>query len=67
LLRRFTATLNYTPRPLATLLLCEGVPPKQVQKLLWHANISITLGDTEGHVLPGMGRQAADAMGEALR
>ena len=38
---------------------------KFVQELLGHANVSITL-DTYSHMLPGMGSEAADAMGEAL-
>ncbi len=46
-------------------MLSKGVHPKFVQELLGHATIAITL-DTYSHVLPGMGGEAADAMGEAL-
>lgn len=49
----------------ASLLFQRNVHPKFVQELLGHANISITL-DTYSHMLPGMGGEAADAMGEAL-
>ncbi len=49
----------------ATLLLRQGVNPKFVQELLGHASVAITL-DTYSHMLPGMGGEAADAMGEAL-
>ncbi len=36
-----------------------------VEELLGHASVAITL-DTYSHMLPGMGGEAADAMGEAL-
>ena len=36
-----------------------------VQELLGHASVAITL-DTYTHMLPGMGGEVADAMGEAL-
>jgi integrase len=49
----------------ATLLLTRNVHPKYVQGLLGHANIAITL-DTYSHVMPGMGKQTARAMEEAL-
>ena len=49
----------------ATLLLTRNVHPKYVQELLGHANIAITL-DTYSHVMPGMGKQTARAMEEAL-
>jgi integrase len=49
----------------ATLLLSEGVHPKFVQELLGHASVAITL-DTYSHMLPGMGNEAADAIGEVL-
>jgi integrase len=39
--------------------------PKFVQELLGHASVAITL-DTYSHMLPGMGGEAADAIGEAL-
>jgi integrase len=49
----------------ASLLFQKNVHPKFVQELLGHASVAITL-DTYGHMLPGMGGEAADAMGEAL-
>jgi integrase len=52
----------------ATLLLSKNVHPKIVQEMLGHANVAITLDtlDTNSHVLPGMGDQAASAMENAL-
>lgn len=49
----------------ATLLFSKGVHPKNVQELLGHANVAITL-DTYSHVIPGMGDQTARAMEEVL-
>lgn len=49
----------------ASLLFQRNVHPKFVQELLGHASVAITL-DTYSHMLPGMGGEAADAMGEAL-
>lgn len=49
----------------ASLLFQRNVHPKLVQELLGHSSIAITL-DTYSHMLPGMGSEAADAMGEAL-
>jgi integrase len=49
----------------ASLLFQKNVHPKLVQELLGHASAAITL-DTYSHILPGMGGEAADAMGEAL-
>jgi integrase len=49
----------------ASLLFQKNVHPKLVQELLGHASIAVTL-DTYSHMLPGMGSEAADAMGEAL-
>jgi len=48
----------------ATLLLLGGVHPKLVQERLGHSNISMTL-DIYSHVLPRLGREAADKL-EAL-
>lgn len=48
-----------------TLLPSKGTHPKFVQELLGHATVAITL-DTYSHMLPGMGSEAADAIGEAL-
>ena len=49
----------------ASLLFQRNVHPKFVQELLGHASVAITL-DTYSHMLPGMGGEAASAMGEAL-
>jgi integrase len=49
----------------ASLLFQKNIHPKFVQELLGHASVTITL-DTYSHMLPGMGSEAADAMGEAL-
>ncbi len=49
----------------ASLLFQRNFHPKFVQELLGHASVAITL-DTYSHMLPGMGGEAADAMGEAL-
>jgi len=49
----------------ASLLFQRNVHPKFVQELLGHASVAITL-DTYSHMLPGMGSEAADAMGEAM-
>lgn len=48
----------------ATLLLLQGVHPKLVQERLGHSTISMTL-DIYSHVLPRLGREAADKL-EAL-
>ncbi len=49
----------------ASLLFQRSVHPKFVQELLGHASVAITL-DTYSHMLPGMGGEVADTMGEAL-
>lgn len=49
----------------ATLHLLAGTPPRVVQEMLGHATIAITLG-TYSHVMPGMGRAAADKMDTIL-
>ena len=49
----------------ASLLFQRNIHPKFVQELLGHASVAITL-DTYSHMLPGMGGEATDAMGEAL-
>jgi integrase len=49
----------------ASLLFQRNVHPKSVQELLGHASVAITL-DTYSHMLPGMGSEAADAMGAIL-
>ena len=48
-----------------SLLFRKNLHPKFVQELLGHASVAITL-DTYSHMLPGMGGEAADAMGEEL-
>jgi integrase len=49
----------------ATLLLSEGVHPRVVMEVLGHAQMRTTT-DTYSHVLPALGRDAADRMGKAL-
>jgi integrase len=49
----------------ATLLLFRNVHPKNVQELLGHASIALTL-DTYSHVIPGMDGGTASAMEDAL-
>ena len=49
----------------ASLLFQKNVRPKFVQEPPGHASVTITL-DTYSHMLPGMGGEAADAMGEVL-
>jgi len=50
----------------ATGLLVLGVHPKVVQERLGHATITITL-DLYSHVIPSLGRAAADSWGAARR
>jgi integrase len=45
----------------ATLLLLEGVHPKMVQERLGHSTIAMTM-DTYSHLIPSMGRAAADKL-----
>jgi integrase len=49
----------------ATLLLSEGVHPRVVMEVLGHAQMRTTT-DTYSHVMPALGRDAADRMGGAL-
>ena len=49
----------------ASLLLADGVPVKVVSERLGHASPTITLSVYQ-HVLPGMGRQAADRFAALL-
>lgn len=49
----------------ASLLFQRNVRPKFVQELLGYASVAITL-DTYSHMLPGIGGETADAMGEVL-
>ena len=49
----------------ATLLLEAGVHPRVVMDLLGHSQMRTTT-DTYSHVMPPLGRDAADRMGKAL-
>lgn len=49
----------------ATIMLGAGINPKVVSESLGHSSVAFTL-DTYAHVLPGMGRAAADVMGNLL-
>ncbi len=49
----------------ATLMLVQGVPAKVVQEMLGHSQVSVTL-DIYSHVIPGMGREAADKLQRLL-
>jgi integrase len=49
----------------ATLLLSEGMHPRVVMEVLGHAQMRTTT-DTYSHVMPALGRDAADRMGNAL-
>ena len=49
----------------ATLLLSERVHPRVVMEVLGHAQMRTTT-DTYSHVMPALGRDAADRMGNAL-
>jgi integrase len=47
----------------ATLLLSEGVHPRVVMEVLGHAQMR-TITDTYSHVMPALGRDAAEAHGQ---
>jgi integrase len=49
----------------ATLLLSEGGHPRVVMEVLGHSQMRTTT-DTYSHVMPALGRDAADRMGNAL-
>jgi len=49
----------------ASLMLAAGIPIKVVSERLGHASVTITL-DIYAHVLPGMGKQAAQTLGRLL-
>lgn len=49
----------------ATLLLSEGVHPRVVMEVLGHAQLRTTTA-TYSHVMPALGRDAADRMGRTL-
>jgi integrase len=50
----------------ASLLLAQGVAPRVVMETLGHSQISLTL-NTYSHVIPALGREAADRMDAMLR
>ena len=50
----------------ASLMLAAGVNVKAISRSMGHANIGITL-DTYGHLLPGMGRTAAERFDKLLK
>jgi hypothetical protein len=47
-------------------MIAAGVNVKAISQSLGHANIGITL-DTYGHLLPGMGRTAAERFDKFLK
>ncbi len=49
----------------ATLLLSEGVHPRVVMEVLGHVQMRTTT-DTYSHVMPALGKDAAERMGRAL-
>jgi integrase len=50
----------------ASMLLASEVHPKIVQTALGHSTVQITL-DVYSHLLPGMGRDAANKIDSAIR
>ena len=74
--RRFQAILRTAGLPhqrfhdlrhaCASLLLAQGVAPRVVMETLGHSQISLTL-NTYSHVIPALGRAAADEMDAVLR
>ena len=56
-------TLRHTS---ASLMLVQGVHPRVVMETLGHSGISITM-DVYSHVMPQQQREAAEAVGQALR
>lgn len=50
----------------AALAIDAGVHPKQIQAMLGHANIEITM-DTYGHLFESSAANAADALDEGYR
>lgn len=57
--------LNELRHTTASLLFSKNVHPKFAQELLGHASVAFAL-DIYSHMLPGMGGEAAEAVGEAL-
>jgi integrase len=74
--RRFRAILRAAGLPrqrfhdlrhaCASLLLAQGVAPRVVMETLGHSQISLTM-NTCSHVIPALGRAAADEMDAVLR
>ena len=64
------AVLRFTPHTLrhsaATYLMAVGVPDRVVMEILGHSQISLTM-NTYAHVLPEMGRDAANRMSALIR
>jgi integrase len=50
----------------ATLLLVQGVSPRVVMEVLGHSQIGLTM-NTYSHVIPELGREAADRIDRLLR
>ena len=50
----------------ASLLLAQGVSPRVVMEVLGHSQVTLTL-NAYSHVIPSLGREAADRMDELLR
>ncbi len=50
----------------ASIMLAQNVHPKAVQEALGHSSITLTL-DTYSHVMPGMQKEAAGKLDQALR
>ncbi len=50
----------------ASMLLAASVHPKVVQEALGHSSIGVTM-DTYSHLLPGMGRDAANKVDTLIR
>jgi integrase len=73
--RRFQAVLREAGLPrqrfhdlrhaCATLMLAQGVAPRVVMETLGHSQISLTM-NTYSHVIPALGRAAADQMDAVL-
>ena len=57
--------LHHGRHTTATLLLDENVHPRVVMELLGHSQMRTTM-DICSHVMPALGRDAADRMGRAL-